>query len=97
MCNRLDKLKKVFSYVRPENSYYIFPKIIISKKIPLNLYKNNIVNSWEFALYLLEKVQVAVVPGYAFGPNGEGHIRLSFGRSMEDIKIAMDRLDKLFL
>jgi aminotransferase len=39
---------------------------------------------------------VAVVPGYAFGPNGEGHIRFSFGRSIKDIKIAFDRLDKLF-
>lgn len=96
LCARLDNLKEVFSYVRPENSYYVFPKILVNNNIPSSLIKNGVIDSWDFALYLLEKAQVAVVPGFAFGPNGEGHIRLSFGRSMEDIKIAMDRLDTLF-
>jgi aminotransferase len=96
ICDRLDKLKNIFSYVRPESSYYVFPKI--NPKIELKGVKknNNLIDSWDFAMYLLKKAEVAVVPGYAFGPNGEGHIRFSFGRSIKDIKIAFDRLDKLF-
>jgi aminotransferase len=85
ICERLDKLKNTFSYVRPESSYYIFPKIL----------NNN--NSWDFALNLLNKSQVAVIPGMAFGDNGEGHIRISYGRSIQDINKAFDRMEKLFL
>jgi len=85
VCQRLDKLKNIFSYIKPESSYYVFPKIINSN------------NSWKFALNLLEKTQVAVIPGMAFGKNGEGHIRISYGRSTQDINRAFDRLEKLFL
>lgn len=95
VCRRLNKLKNIFSYVMPESSYYVFPKII-KRDIDLENkeYENSL--SWKFALYLLEKAQVAVVPGVAFGPSGENHIRISFGRSEEDINRAFDRLDKLF-
>jgi aminotransferase len=85
MCQRLDALASVFSYVYPRSSYYVFPKI----KIPHT-------SAWDFALELLENTHVAVVPGQAFGPNGEGHIRLSFGRSQEDIASAFDRFDSYF-
>ena len=54
------------------------------------------VDSWKFALDLLKSAQVAVVPGIAFGPNGEGHIRINFGRSEEDINEAMDRIENYF-
>lgn len=87
ICGRLDKLSHVFTYIRPNSSYYVFPKIILPNKQ----------NSWEFSLELLENAGVATVPGFAFGPNGEGHIRLSFGRSENDINKAFDRLDKYFL
>jgi aminotransferase len=53
--------------------------------------------SWRFALDLLKKAHVAVVPGVAFGPNGEGHIRISFGRSEKDINDAMRRIKKYFI
>ncbi|MEK7555462.1 MAG: hypothetical protein AAB516_01420 [Patescibacteria group bacterium] len=43
---------------------------------------------------LLEKAHVAVVPGIAFGPSGENHIRMSFGRSEKDINEAMRRIKK---
>jgi aminotransferase len=85
MCSRLDKLDKIFSYVHPQSSYYIFPRIKSSQK-----------SAWDFALELLDKTHVAVVPGHAFGPNGENHIRLSFGRSEADINEAFDRFDKYF-
>lgn len=52
--------------------------------------------SWKFALDLLEKAHVAVVPGVAFGPNGENHIRMSFGRSESDINEAFARIKDYF-
>ncbi len=85
VCARLDRLEKIFSYVKPQSSYYVFPKIL------------NDNNSWNFALNLLNKSQVAVIPGMAFGNNGEGHIRISYGRSTKDINESFDRMEKLFL
>lgn len=95
ICQRLDKLKNVFEYVRPTSAYYVFPKIK-NNDLEFGRYDCPDSLSWRFALYLLEKAQVAVVPGVAFGPNGEGHVRLSFGRSEKDINAAFDRLEKLF-
>ncbi len=95
MCERIEKLNGVFNFVKPDSSYYVFPEIN-PEKVEVKK-KNNIVDSREFAFWLLEKSQVAVVPGVAFGPNGEGHIRLSFGRKEEDIIEVFNRLEKLFL
>ncbi len=96
ICTRLDKLNNAFNYVKPNSTYYVFPRLRSSLK---NLggqtrQNNNYIDSWQFALNLLDKIQVAVVPGVAFGPNGEGHIRMSFGRSEEDIDRAFNRIEK---
>ena len=48
----------------------------------------------EFAEALLNEERVAVVPGDAFGTGGEGHLRLSYATSMEDLRTAMDRLER---
>lgn len=84
ICKRLDKLPDVFEYQKPDSAYFVFPK-----------YKRD-GNSKDFAIELLEKAKVATVPGSAFGPGGEGHIRMCFGRSEEDINTAFDRLEKYF-
>jgi len=84
ICQRLDNLSAVMSYVKPDSSYYVFPKLLKEK------------DSWKFALELLDNIQVAAVPGIAFGPEGESHIRLSFGRSAENINQAFDRMDEYF-
>lgn len=47
-------------------------------------------NDVEFAEYLLEKANVALVPGSAFG--APGYMRLSYATSMENLEKAMDRL-----
>ena len=65
----------------PEGAFYAFPKID-----HLNI------SSMDFALQLLDQQDVAVVPGTAFGPSGEGHIRCCFATSLDKIKIAMDRI-----
>ncbi|HBI16985.1 MAG: Aromatic amino acid aminotransferase [Candidatus Moranbacteria bacterium GW2011_GWF2_34_56] len=95
ICKHLDELSHVFSYVRPESAYFVFPKILLDK-IDYADDEHSGSLSWKFALNLLEKTQVAVVPGVAFGPNGENHIRMSFGRSEEDINKAFGRMKRFF-
>jgi aspartate aminotransferase len=41
---------------------------------------------------LLERAQVATVPGAVFGPEGEGHLRFSFSTSVETIEAALDSM-----
>ncbi|MFB6117625.1 pyridoxal phosphate-dependent aminotransferase [Halosegnis sp.] len=47
-----------------------------------------------FAEALLEDQQVAVVPGTAFGAGGEGHLRMSYASSLEDLRTAMNRIER---
>ena len=67
-------------YVRPRGAFYIFPSI---KKFGLT--------SSQFADFLFQKARVAVVPGDAFGPGGEGYVRISYCASVEEIEEGMDR------
>ncbi len=83
---RLDKMQDIFSYQKPTAAYFVFPKI----KLP------EWQDSWRLALALLEQAKVAVVPGVSFGQRGEGHIRMCFGRSIADINLAFDRMEKFF-
>lgn len=80
----LDDLSEFFSYQKPNGAYFVFPKLLPKR------------DSWQFAYDLLEKAHVAVVPGAAFGPNGEGHIRISFGRTEQDIDRAFERIKAYF-
>ncbi len=66
---------------KPHGAFYVFPDI-----------RSTGMTSREFSLGLLEKKQVACVPGPAFGPSGEGHIRCSYATSLDKIKIAMQRM-----
>ncbi|MCX6650153.1 MAG: pyridoxal phosphate-dependent aminotransferase [Methanomassiliicoccales archaeon] len=50
--------------------------------------------SEDMATYLLEEAHVAVTPGSAFGPAGEGRFRLSYAASRTDIKEGMARIEK---
>jgi aspartate/methionine/tyrosine aminotransferase len=45
---------------------------------------------------ILNEAQVAVVPGIAFGEAGEGHLRISFATSDEELTRTIDRLGALF-
>ncbi|MDF1506789.1 aminotransferase A [Robertmurraya sp. DFI.2.37] len=81
------RLKKMnLNVVKPDGAFYFFVKLPSQYK-----------NSFEFALTLVEQARVAVVPGSAFSPLGEGYVRLSFAYSMETIKKAMDRMEQFFL
>ncbi len=82
MCKRLDALSKLFAYQKPMGAYYILSKL----KIPMK--------SLDFSLKLLNAVGVITVPGVAFGPLGEGHIRFSFAGEESLIQEAFNRIEK---
>ncbi len=65
----------------PFGAFYVFPNI---KKYGLT--------SEEFATRLLQEEKVAVVPGTAFGDCGEGFLRISYAYSLDNLKIALDRV-----
>jgi aminotransferase len=46
-----------------------------------------------YALRLLNEARVITIPGSAFGPTGEGHVRLSFGGTEQDINEAFDHIE----
>jgi len=83
ICARLDRLSDLFSYQRPQGAYYIFPKIL----------PEEMQNSVDFCVRLLRESGVVTVPGSAFGPTGEGHIRMSYCFTREEINEAFDRIE----
>ena len=48
----------------------------------------------EFATELLKSKKVAVVPGTAFGDSGEGFLRISYAYSIDDLKVALERIEE---
>jgi len=102
ICKELNKVADFLSYSMPNSAYYVFPnfserlinhldKIKSKNYYKLGKYNKNSL-SWIFALELLYKSKVAVVPGEAFGKNGENHIRICFGREKRDIIEGMKRI-----
>jgi len=65
------------SCFNPKGAFYIFPNVS-------HFYRKGIASSMDFAMSLLEKAHVAVVPGVGFGE--DDYIRISFATSMEEIK-----------
>ena len=67
----------------PYGAFYIFPCI-----------KEFGMTSEEFAERFLKEEKVAVVPGTAFGDSGEGFLRISYAYSLQNLKAALERLDR---
>jgi aspartate aminotransferase len=65
----------------PAGAFYAFPDVARISK-----------DSREAADILLDRAQVAAVPGVVFGPHGEGHLRFSFSTSIEVIEAGLDSL-----
>mgnify|MGYP001437330425 CR=1 FL=1 len=82
--NSLNNIKGI-SCLKPNGAFYVFPscKKLLSKKTKLK-------TDSEFVEKLLEKANVAVVQGSAFGL--DGYFRISYATSMENLKIAMGRI-----
>ncbi len=76
---------KGLSCLSPEGAFYVFPncKKLLNKKTKLKTDK-------DFVEKLLEKAEVAVVQGSAFGL--DGYFRISYATSMENLKKAMKRI-----
>ena len=53
-------------------------------------------DSLDYAKHILEEVSVGLAPGSAFGPGGEGHLRLCFAGGTERLSAALERLEPLF-
>lgn len=70
----------------PYGAFYMFPSI---RKFGMT--------SEEFATKLLEAEKVAVVPGTAFGASGEGFVRISYAYSLDDLKKALERIEKFIV
>jgi aminotransferase len=84
----LDNLSHIFDYQKPEGSYFVFPRVKDTVRWAHD--------SHRLAQDLLEKAKVALVPGVAFGPSGEAHVRINCGREPADIDAAFERLSAYF-
>jgi aminotransferase len=67
----------------PKGAFYAFPSI-----------KRTGLTSEEFAEKLLTEEKVVVVPGSAFGPGGEGHVRCCYATSLDKIEEALSRMKR---
>lgn len=78
----LERFKEMgLSCFEPFGAFYAFPCI-----------KDLGMTSDEFATKLLQTKKVAVVPGTAFGACGEGFLRISYAYSLDDLRIALNRV-----
>jgi aminotransferase len=66
---------------KPFGSFYVFPSIARTG-----------MTSQEFSVGLLKQKSVAVVPGTAFGPSGEGYVRACYATGFDQLKIAVSRI-----
>lgn len=71
------------SCFEPQGAFYVFPSI-----------KSTGLSSEEFCEQLLDRHNVAVVPGNAFGASGEGFIRISYAYSIKHITAAVERMQE---
>jgi len=83
---RLNNIPHVFEYQKPEGAYYIFPKILVEHE-----------SSRQFSIDLLDNAKVTVTPGSAFGPSGEGHVRMAYCVDEDSINKAFDRIEQHYL
>ena len=69
--------------VEPHGAFYAFPRISVTG-----------MDEETFSRKLLEEERVAVVPGTAFGPGGEGFVRCSYATAYEKIEEALQRIER---
>lgn len=82
ICEKMDSLKKLFSYIKPEGAYYLFPKIIAFPEL----------SAVEFCMKLVDEAKVVTIPGDSSGPAGSRHLRMSFAAKSEVIENAFERI-----
>lgn len=79
----LDELEKVesLSYTKPKGAFYVFPNFSSYEK-----------SDEVLASHLLKEARVVTAPGSGFGRAGEGHLRISYSVSYEQVKEGMERI-----
>lgn len=65
---------------RPRSAFYAFFRV------------EGVTDSFGYAVELIQRARVGLAPGVAFGPSGEGHLRLCFAASLPKLSQALDRL-----
>jgi aminotransferase len=68
----------------PRGAFYAFPEVTRATGL----------SSEAFAEALLEEEHVAVVPGSAFGPSGEGHVRACYATAYDGLVEALARIER---
>ena len=80
----VDKLRSAgLSCFEPKGAFYAFPSI-----------QSTGMTSAEFCERFLLEEHVAAIPGTAFGPGGEGFVRMCYASSLQNLSEAMDRLER---
>lgn len=74
-----------FRCLTPPGAFYLFPDV--RERLGGD--------SWKAMQTLLDRTSIATVPGLVFGPEGEGHLRMSCSLALETIEQAADALKKL--
>ena len=85
MADILSELSEHLAYSEPSGGYFFFPRLKDTE------------DSSQVARWMALKSGVVVVPGEAFGPGGEGHVRICFGRSDEAVREGMRRIKTYFM
>ena len=80
---RIGKIKNL-SVLPPKGTFYLF----------VNIKKMNM-SSEQASAYLLDQAHVLTVPGDSFGSCGEGYVRIACTKSIDVLKQAFDRLEKV--
>jgi len=70
------------SFPTPTGAFYAFPRF------------PGVDDGHDVAHHLIEEAGVAVVPGEAFGPGGEGHVRMSYAADTSDLERALAAIDE---
>ena len=81
LCRRLEEAG--LPVANPAGAFYLFADV-----------RGTGLSSKDFALRLLEEEQVAVVPGGAFGPGGEGFVRCSYATALDRLEVATERIER---
>lgn len=89
VCRRLDRFNQIFSYQKPQGTYYVWVKFA----------PETAASSWELSKRLIKEAGVAVIPGSVFGWDSQtfnNYLRISFGADESVINEGFDRLEKFF-
>lgn len=87
--NRLTSMPNIESF-KPQGAFYIFPKVLSYYGKKFNGFE--VKDSMTFCQFMLEQMELAMVPGAPFG--NDGHVRISYSIGTGELSTAMDRFEE---